>query len=212
MDGAGKRPPYRNSLARARYSRTISIALHPSDGSQATLIHHRRQSGIGQHLSQREPATLPFWIPIPKILRFMKGQLFRINPMGRLYLVAPSSNGLVPRKPLSPPICEDTQIMIEKLELTLLAAGAITVLRPVVLLALIGILPLLGAKLSERTITYFTQTCVSIGLERIHLILCIMWSLTSFVSQSKWRTGSVFHKSIFNWSSNSFLTGCQSPS
>lgn len=59
-------------------------------------------------------------------------------------------------------------------------AGAITVLSPAILLAVIGISPLLGGKLTERSITLVTQTCVSIGWLASILILAVMWSLDIF--------------------------------
>jgi NADH:ubiquinone oxidoreductase subunit 5 (subunit L)/multisubunit Na+/H+ antiporter MnhA subunit len=61
-----------------------------------------------------------------------------------------------------------------------LVAGAITVLCPAILLALVGVLPLLGLRLSERTITFATEACVSLGWLASIAIFCVMWSFDIF--------------------------------
>jgi len=70
--------------------------------------------------------------------------------------------------------------MTESIEMFFFLAGSIVVLCPIILLALIGILPLLGLPLNERTITYFTQTSVSLGWVASIAILAVMWSLDIF--------------------------------
>jgi NADH-quinone oxidoreductase subunit L len=58
--------------------------------------------------------------------------------------------------------------------------GAVTVLSPMLLLAVLGMLPLLGVRLSERFIARTMQLSVSIGLFSSLLILGFMWSLGIF--------------------------------
>jgi NADH:ubiquinone oxidoreductase subunit 5 (subunit L)/multisubunit Na+/H+ antiporter MnhA subunit len=70
--------------------------------------------------------------------------------------------------------------MIEFVERFLFVAGAIAVICPVVLLAIIGLVPLLGWRLNERTITYVTQTSVSLGWVASISILLVMWTLDIF--------------------------------
>jgi NADH-quinone oxidoreductase subunit L len=60
--------------------------------------------------------------------------------------------------------------------------GATTVLSPLVLLAVLGIAPLLGIRLGERFISRVTQWSVCIGLVAASLILAAMWSLNIFKS------------------------------
>ena len=54
--------------------------------------------------------------------------------------------------------------------------GAITVLSPMLLLAVLGMLPLFGVRLSERFIARTMQLSVSVGLFSSLLILGFMWS------------------------------------
>lgn len=70
--------------------------------------------------------------------------------------------------------------MMEHVESFFFVAGAITVLCPLLLLAFIGILPLIGIRLDERTIAYGTQTSVSIGWIASMAILVVMWNFSIF--------------------------------
>jgi NADH:ubiquinone oxidoreductase subunit 5 (subunit L)/multisubunit Na+/H+ antiporter MnhA subunit len=70
--------------------------------------------------------------------------------------------------------------MTEFIDSFLYVSGLVVVLCPIVLLTVIGILPLLGLRLSERTITYLTQTSVSIGWCASVLIIAVMWSFDIF--------------------------------
>jgi NADH-quinone oxidoreductase subunit L len=70
--------------------------------------------------------------------------------------------------------------MMERFEQLFPYAGATAVLAPVVLLAVIGVLPFLGIGLRERFIARVTQACVSVGLLAAVFILGAMWSLNIF--------------------------------
>ena len=55
-------------------------------------------------------------------------------------------------------------------------AGATTVCCPLLLLAFIGLLPLLGVTLSERAMSRATQLCVWVGAMAAISIVAVMWS------------------------------------
>jgi NADH:ubiquinone oxidoreductase subunit 5 (subunit L)/multisubunit Na+/H+ antiporter MnhA subunit len=70
--------------------------------------------------------------------------------------------------------------MIERFDLFFPYVGALTVLSPMVLLAILGMMPLFGVRLSERFIANAIQTSVSVGWICSLLILASMWSLGIF--------------------------------
>lgn len=70
--------------------------------------------------------------------------------------------------------------MMPNIDSFFIVVGAITVLCPAILLAFVGVLPLLGIRLSERTITFATEACVSLGWLASMAILAVMWSCNIF--------------------------------